>query len=93
MSIKDEIYELEVFSKFTEDGFFLHFKVNDTLEDRVKEYILKDAKNTRDGFNLPISDKELERLVSGVKFKENGFFHLQVVGIMLHYSGEYKYLL
>lgn len=93
MSTKDKIYELEVFSRFTEDSSFSHFKVDDTLEDRVKKYILIDAKATRDGFKLPISDKELERLVSGVKLKENGFFHLQVVGMMLHYSGEYKHLL
>ena len=64
MGTKDKIYELEICSKFTEDIFFSHFKVDDTLEDRVKKYILIDAKATRDGFKLPISDKELEGWVS-----------------------------
>lgn len=93
MNTTDKIYELEIFSRFTEDSFCYHFKVDDTLKERVKGIILKDAKSTRDIFELAIDDKELERLVSEVQFDSNGFFHLQVVGLMLHYSGEYIYLI
>lgn len=96
MSTKDKIYELEVFSKFTEDSFCYHFKVDDTLEDRLKKYIFKDIKMQSKIFNLPIDDKEIKRMVSDIWFYENvenGFFHLQVEELMLHYSGEYRYLM
>lgn len=62
----------------------------------MKKHILKDAKMNSKIFKLPIDDKELERLVSEVQFDKNvsnGFFHLQVDELMLHYSGEYKNLL
>ena len=93
MSTKDKIYELEVFSRFTEDNFCYHFKVDDTLKERVKGIILKDAKSTRDIFELAIDDKELERLVSEVQFDRGGFFNLRVDELMVHYSGEYIYLI
>lgn len=93
MSTKDKIYELEVFSRFTEDSFCYHFKVDVTLKERVKDIILKDAKSTRDIFELTIDDKELERLVSEVQFDSSGFFHLRVDELMVHYSGEYIYLM
>lgn len=96
MNTKDKIYELEIFSRFSEDSFFFHFKVDDTLEDRVKKHILKDAKTTRNIFKLSIDDEDLERLVSKIQFDKdvsNGFFHLRVDELMLHYSGEYRYLM
>ena len=93
MGTKGRIYELEVFSRFTEDSFFLHFRVDDTLEERVKKSIFKDVKMKSKIFALPIDDKEIKKLVSEIQFDKNGFFHLRVDELMLHYSGEYKYLM
>lgn len=89
----EKVYELQVFDKITVDTFYFHFKVDDTLEQRVKDLIAEDAMSTRDIYEQPITDDEIKNLVSELKIKEGEYFHLRVDGLMLHYSGQYRNLM
>ena len=87
------VYELQIFNKITVDCFYFHFKVDDILEQRVKDLIAEDAMSTRDIYEQPITDDEIKNLVRGLKIKEGEYFHLRVDGLMLHYSGQYRNLM
>lgn len=87
------VYELQIFNKITVDCFYFHFKVDDTLEQRVKDLIAEDAMFTRDIYKQPITDDDIRNLVRGLKIRECEYFHLRVSELMLHYSGQYRNLM
>lgn len=87
------VYELQIFNKITIDLFYFHFKVDSTLEQRVKDLIVEDAIFTRDIYEQLITDDEIKKLVSELEIKEGEYFHLRVDELMLHYSGKYRNLM
>ena len=87
------VYELQIFNKLTIDTFYFHFKVDNTLEQRVKDLIVEDAIFTRDIYEQPLTDDEIKTLVSKLEIKEGVYFHLRVDELMLHYSGQYRNLM
>lgn len=89
----EKVYELQVFDKITVDYFCFHFKVDSTLEQRVKDLIVEDAISTRDIYKQLITDDEIKNLVSELEIKEGEYFHLRVSELMLHYSGQYRDLM
>lgn len=87
------VYELQIFNKITIDTFHFHFKVDNTLEQRVKDLIVEDAMFTRDIYKQPLTDDEIKNLVRELKIRESEYFHLRVSELMLHYSGRYRNLM
>lgn len=89
----ERVYELQIFNKLTMDTFYFHFKVDNTLEQRVKDLIVEDAMFTRDIYKQPLTDDEIKNLVMELKIREGEYFHLRVSELMLHYSGQYRNLM